>query len=113
MDEQAARQGGETGEHPPPLERVVEGIEAMRAAYPTMSLSQQVEAALEYAAVVLVDSIGPGQEPDLDAALRQWLTHTRAPSGAFGQSMENTMAYDTTRRLRSVAAAHIGSPEHQ
>lgn len=97
------------GETQDPLVRLAEGIEAMRDIAPTSSIALIVEMALDYAQVTLVDRIGPGQEADLDAALRQWLSHTRAPSGAFGQSMENTMAYESTRRLRSVAASHIDS----
>jgi hypothetical protein len=56
---------------------------------------------------VLVDVRPSCCADDLDNALRNYLAHTRPPSGAFGQSMEATMAYDAVRRLRAAAAKHL------
>ena len=95
-------------EQPSALDRLVEQTEMVRGMYPETSLRSALEHGLELAVVVLVDGFGPGESTDLDRALTDWLLHTRAPSGVFGQSMEATMSYETTRRLRAAAAAHLG-----
>lgn len=61
---------------------------------------------LEASGFVVVDVNSPASD-DLDSALLAFLRHTRPPSGAFGQSMEATMAYDAIHRLRAAAAKHL------
>jgi hypothetical protein len=91
--------------------RLAEVIEAMQKAYPDMALVDIVEMSLDYAAATLVDGIGTADQDELDKALREWLSNTRPPSGAFGQSMEATMAYHATRNLWSVAARHLAQKD--
>jgi hypothetical protein len=57
---------------------------------------------------VVVDVNVAGAD-DLDGALRDFLLCTRPPSGAFGQSMEATMAYEAIRRLRAAAVRHLAA----
>ena len=56
---------------------------------------------------VVVDAVGTGEDTPLDQALRQFLLNTRPPSGAFGQSMENTLAVHAVVELRAAAARHL------
>jgi len=55
----------------------------------------------------VVDVLGFDGATDLDSALLEWLTCVRPPSGAFGQTMDATMSYEATRRLRATAAKHL------
>lgn len=59
----------------------------------------------------VVDAVGTGNDTPLDQALRQFLLNTRPPSGAFGQSMENTMAVHAVTELRAAAARHLKALE--
>lgn len=78
-----------------------------------MSHAQMSEWSLEYlkfCGFEVVD-IRHGEISDLAQALRDYLTYLKPLSGIHGQTMENTMAYATDRRLRSVAAKYL--LEHQ
>lgn len=61
---------------------------------------------------VVVDAVGTADDTELDFALRQFLLNTRPPSGAFGQSVENTMAFHAVIELRAAAARHLKQLEN-
>ena len=88
-----------------PAEVIGEVIREHGAGRPHVA-ADLVLAHLEASGFVVVDVNAPASD-DLDAALRYFLAHTRPPSGAFGQSVEATMAYDASRRLRAAAAKHL------
>lgn len=88
------------------LERLAATFDRYRAQLPNADTASVLEVAAEEEMVSLVDHRAV-VITRLDEALHRWLQHTRAPSGAHGQSMEATMAYDATRNLRAVAAHHL------
>lgn len=97
----------------PALERLAMELRFVQETHPDLSLDDQVEQAVQMAAIVLTDLVPAGEQDDLETALRNWLYYVGPPRGAFGQSMENTMAYHATMRLRGAAARHLNERDNE
>ena len=92
---------------PPEVAAVIDAITASMDMPDAISEAAMLIEALRQSGFDLVDTRGQVNDTDLDSALRAWLYYCTPPSGAFGQSMTATMAYEANRKLRAVAARHL------